>query len=117
MSTLISKGLIFDEKAPADGASTKEITDADSLDIHAKAGSLAAPVEDRRRFFWQRSRQPKQDLDSVATQPSVFDDPKTLEAYRPPPQYENTHRFDPDARWTWREERVRVAQIFARSTA
>jgi hypothetical protein len=55
--------------------------------------------------FWRR--RVKHDLDAVATQPSVFDDPVTLELYRPPPSYENTHRFDPDARWTWREERVR----------
>ena len=53
--------------------------------------------------FWQRT---KLDLDSIATQPSVFDDPVTLEVYRPPPQFENTHRFDPLARWTWREEKV-----------
>ena len=54
--------------------------------------------------FWRRTV--KLDLDAVATQPSVFDDPVTLELYRPPPSYENTHRFDPNARWTWREEKV-----------
>jgi hypothetical protein len=46
------------------------------------------------------------DLDAIATQPSVFDDPCTLEAYRPPPKYENSHRFNHLARWTWREEKV-----------
>jgi hypothetical protein len=45
-------------------------------------------------------------LDNIATQPSVFDEPKGLEAYRPPANYENAHRFDPAARWTWREELV-----------
>jgi hypothetical protein len=45
-------------------------------------------------------------LDSIATQPSVFDEPKGLAAYHPPTSYENAHRFDPAARWTWREERV-----------
>ncbi|KAF8755011.1 Major Facilitator Superfamily [Rhizoctonia solani] len=51
------------------------------------------------------------DLDSTATQPSVFDDSKTLEIYRPPASYENAHRFDPDARWTWREEKNLVRKI------
>ena len=63
--------------------------------------------------LWRRSRPVKRDLDSIATLPSVFDDPATLELYRPPPQYENTHRFDPSARWTWREELVRnISLIF-----
>ena len=53
-------------------------------------------------FFRKRM---KIDLDAIATQISVFDDPKTLELYRPP-QYENAHRFDPQARWSWREEKV-----------
>ena len=54
--------------------------------------------------FWRRMA--KHDLDAIATQPSVFDDPVTLEVYRPPQSYENAHRFDPNARWTFREERV-----------
>ncbi|KAG1754764.1 major facilitator superfamily domain-containing protein [Suillus paluster] len=58
------------------------------------------------RSFRHLFRRHRIDLDSIATQPSVFDDPLTLEVHRPPPQYENTHRFDPDARWTWREEKV-----------
>ncbi|KAI0699336.1 MFS general substrate transporter [Cerioporus squamosus] len=57
--------------------------------------------QEARRPFWRKS---KYELDSVATQPSVFDDPVTLEIYRPPAAWENTHRFDPSARWTWREE-------------
>lgn len=73
----------------------------------AEVASLGlAPLDTGRGPFWRRS---KRDLDSIATQPSVFDDPKSLEVYRPPPQYENAHRFDPSARWTWREELVCVS--------
>jgi hypothetical protein len=66
---------------------------------------LGAPVDDEKgvRGFWHRNTRPD---NAIATQPSVFDDPSTLEAYRPPPEYENTHRFNPDARWTWGEEKV-----------
>ncbi|KAJ7110332.1 major facilitator superfamily domain-containing protein [Mycena crocata] len=71
---------------------------------------LGAPISSSTGL-WTRWKRPALDLDSIATQPSVFDDPVTLEAYRPPPQYENTHRFDPAARWTWREEKRVVRKI------
>lgn len=77
--------------------------------------SLATPTSDRPfKFFWQRMRAPQVDLDNIATQPSVFDDLTTLETYRPPPAYENAHRFDPRARWTWREERVCIQHSLLR---
>ncbi|KAG8739350.1 hypothetical protein FRC12_016349 [Ceratobasidium sp. 428] len=80
----------------------------DSLSQNAPVKELGVPIESlglKNRRWWQRnifSPNP----DSIATQPSVFDDPKTLEIYRPPAVYENAHRFDPSARWTWREEKV-----------
>jgi hypothetical protein len=64
--------------------------------------------------FWRRMA--KHDLDAVATQPSVFDDPVTLELYRPPQSYENAHRFDPNARWTFREEKVSSSLTFFSTT-
>jgi len=87
----------------------EKISPVDSLE---KVPDLGAPIEQEpQRHFWRR---PKKELDSIATQPSVFDDPATLEVYRPPAAYENAHRFDPAARWTWREEYVTSPIFFMR---
>lgn len=91
-------------------SSIEKISDSDAFDVL----ELAQDEKDERKGFWNRLfRPPKRDLEAIATQPSVFDDPKSLEAYRPPPSYENAHRFDPNARWTWREERVRIRPMLS----
>ncbi|KAJ3729783.1 allantoate permease [Lentinula raphanica] len=48
---------------------------------------------------------------SVATRRSVYDDPELAHLYWPKQDYENLHRFDPAARWTFREERSLVRKI------
>jgi hypothetical protein len=51
------------------------------------------------------------DLDSVATQPSVYDDPQLARFSQPHPDWENRSRFDPLFRWTWREEKKLVRKL------
>ncbi|KAH7336835.1 major facilitator superfamily domain-containing protein [Rhizoctonia solani] len=105
---------------PEDDASSSRIdtpTRKASKDTFTQrdAKELGVPLDQLRsqnhQYRWWKRNQIIVDLDSTATQPSVFDDPNTLEVYRPPASYENAHRFDPDARWTWREEKALVRKV------
>ncbi|PWN20871.1 MFS general substrate transporter [Microstroma glucosiphilum] len=51
------------------------------------------------------------DLDTVATQPSVYDDPHLARFSQPHPEWENKSRFDPLFRWTWREEKKLIRKL------
>ncbi|KAF1986879.1 MFS general substrate transporter [Aulographum hederae CBS 113979] len=70
--------------------------------------TLGAPHEEKR-FWFQRSK--TFDVNAVATQLSVYDNPDTAKDYLPRSDWENIHRFSPLTRWTWAEEYSLVRKI------
>lgn len=102
----------------ADGTRTTRSHDIDTKTPSFEVDSpkedisdLAEPQDTTKSVgFWEAltRRNTPRDLDSIATERSVFDDPNLAPFYQPPAEYENVHRFDPQERWTYREEqRVR----------
>lgn len=95
-----------DDLSDEKGTRSPRVKETTSYEV---ALPLGVPGEEKR-FWFQRSKV-KYDPDAVATQPSVFDDPDTAKQYQPPEKWENLHRFDPSARWTWREEYPLIRKI------
>jgi hypothetical protein len=59
-------------------------------------------------FLFRRQVYKSQDLDAIATRRSVYDDLEIASHCWPKPEYENILRFDVKARWTAKEERVKL---------
>ncbi|GJJ06898.1 hypothetical protein Clacol_001094 [Clathrus columnatus] len=62
-------------------------------------------------LLFRRHKLKPLNLDAVATEASVYDDPILGPHYHPRPGYENLHRFDPSARWTYREEKAVIRKV------
>ncbi|KII91277.1 hypothetical protein PLICRDRAFT_696369 [Plicaturopsis crispa FD-325 SS-3] len=83
-----------------------------SVDAKDRAQDLA--VEDDETYKLTNAlfrRRRAIDRDATATRRSVYDDATLASHYWPKDDYENIHRFDPKARWTYREERALVRKI------
>jgi hypothetical protein len=124
MSTALAKrvnlnqptgGILASEESSSQGSSDdlgekpeKSAGYVKTTEVPTVAEPLGVPAEEKR-FWWQRNK--TYDPNAIATQPSVFDDPDTAKEYQPPSTWENLHRFDPSARWTWGEEHKLIRKI------
>ncbi|CCF37160.1 major facilitator superfamily transporter [Colletotrichum higginsianum] len=102
---LESKTPAIDDKRPVDAAPPT----APALATQENQRMEAALGDAILRFFRIRKgpKGDEYDLDAIATQPSIWDS-ENVEEYKSlyiHPQWENWSAFDPNFRWTWREER------------
>ncbi|KAI5924220.1 major facilitator superfamily domain-containing protein [Camillea tinctor] len=101
MATVIPEKISSEKALIQDGAGI-EVEDTVTI------APLGIPHE-KKRFWFQGTN--KHDSNTIATQKSVYDVPDIAAQYTPRDDWENLHRFDPLARWTWGEEDAVVRKI------
>ncbi|PYH99665.1 MFS general substrate transporter [Aspergillus ellipticus CBS 707.79] len=117
MSLVIARSRII-KNDPSEESSTLKTSDIEKKAVISvtqspvQVGADDTAVDSNRRSWFRRSK--ACDPNAIATQPSVYDDPELAEEYRPRPDWEGIHRFDPAARWTWAEENKIVKKLDTR---
>ncbi|KAF9517800.1 hypothetical protein BS47DRAFT_1371236 [Hydnum rufescens UP504] len=92
--------LMYDSYASSQSSVRTLYVDGIKVNIGLHVPPLADGEEEKRKDIV--------DWDAIATRPSVYDDDNLASHYAPRADYENLHRVDPLARWTFREEKTLV---------
>ncbi|KAG6358285.1 hypothetical protein INS49_014169 [Diaporthe citri] len=113
----VSRTLGLDQKAAVppsqslDKSETESGDDADAIRERILAERLQASNPPVFPIMTLLLKKDHKQLDEIATQRSVYDDPSISRFFTPTARYENLHRFGTEARWTWREDLPLINKI------